>query len=93
MRLPIPQSDVSIVGKDGRVAKTKAAIAGSELAIIDDTKSKSKLGMKSGVYLPNGMEEAFTVVDPTFYDKIAGLDAHYSVKMVRKGAYPCSDWR
>jgi hypothetical protein len=89
MRGIFQQDQSSIVAPDGTVRSTPLAqFAGRELIIIpgdvvvlpgDEIRRK----------LPNGTEEAFEVVDPTFYNHgLTGMGSHFQVKVRRKGAFP-----
>ncbi len=84
-----PNASVTIVDREGNIrANTRALIAGSELAVIEDVSLTIEPGDEIRRVLPNGQEEAFEVIDPVFYDVGVGrIRKHYQVKMRRKGTF------
>lgn len=83
------KSTISIVAPDGQVRSTPKALLTGDVAIIDDASIVIDVGDEVRRLLPNGHEEVFAVVEPTFYDVgIGGIGPHYQVKLRRKGQFP-----
>lgn len=83
-----PKSDIQIIAPNGELRSSTKAIVDSKLATIPDPSVTVLAGDEIRRKLPNGVEEAFDVVDPVFYDKTFGIPAHYQVKIKRKGTFP-----
>jgi len=77
----------TIVGPDGIVrSKPQAQFAGAELIVIKGANVVVHPGDEIRRELPNGTEEAFTVINPVFYD--AHFGPHFQIKVRRKGMFP-----
>jgi hypothetical protein len=84
-----PQSDIDIVAPDGTVRHRTKAIIDSKMATIPDPSIVIEPGDEIRRRIPSGVEEAFEVVDPVFYESHGGaIPAHYQVKIRRKGTFP-----
>ncbi len=81
------QSDIEIVSQHGKLTKTKGMIHSGEV-IIPNAQIEILTGDEIRRKLPNGVEEAFEVIDPVFFDNHHGIPAHYQVKVKRKGIFP-----
>ena len=81
-----PRAEITIVGADGTEKGKVRATLTSDLAVVDDTRLQIEINDEVRRRLPNGAEEAFIVLEPTFYDAFHGIRAHYQLKLRRKGA-------
>ncbi|NEU14696.1 hypothetical protein G3T14_21695 [Methylobacterium sp. BTF04] len=82
-----PQSQIDIVAPDGSVRCSTKAILDSKLATIPDPNVVIFTGDEIRRKIPNGTEETFEVLDPTYHDKFGGIPAHFQVKIRRKGTF------
>jgi hypothetical protein len=78
--------DIDIVAPDGTVRCRVVGYYGGTQFTIDDMKVDVRPGDEIRRMLPNGREEAFTVLDPKFFKGFFG--PHYQVKVGRSGTYP-----
>jgi hypothetical protein len=81
----------TVVALDGTIRATrKAKFAGRDLIIFAATADAVvEPGDEIRRKLPNGTEEAFEVIDPTFYNVgVAGMGPHFQIKVRRKGTFP-----
>ncbi|MCJ2128677.1 hypothetical protein [Methylobacterium sp. E-045] len=83
-----PQSKIDIVAPDGTVRSSTNAIVTPKAITIADTTTQIFVGDEIRRIIPNGTEEAFEVVDPTYNEKFHSIPAHFSVKLRRKGIFP-----
>lgn len=83
-----PQSDIDIVAPDGTVRHHTKASVDAKIIIIPDSKVVIQVGDEIRRRLPSGVEEAFEVIDPAFYETFHGIPAHYQVRFRRKGTFP-----
>jgi RNA 3'-terminal phosphate cyclase len=83
-----PKSECQIVAPDGSIRGSTRAIFTGGVIVIDDPKIVVLAGDEIRRRLPNGTEEAFDVIDPKFYDRMDGINAHFQVQVRRKGAFP-----
>jgi hypothetical protein len=84
----LPTSICDIVSSTGElVATTKAAVL-PELIIVFDTSIPIGVGDEVRRKLPSGKEDAFEVIEPTFFEKLHGTKAHYQIRYRRKGTFP-----
>ena len=84
-----PHSDLEVVSPQGEVRATGRGIFTGSKIIVFDEKLLVFAGDEIRRALPNGSDEAFTVVDPKFFDKMmGGMPAHFQIDVRRKGAFP-----
>jgi hypothetical protein len=83
----IPKSEITIVSPTGEVRSKAKAVLSSDLAVIHDGNAVISVGDEIRRILPNGQEEVFDVIDPTFYQGMGHIGAHYQVKIARKGTF------
>lgn len=83
-----PQDEIQIIGSDGKVRSTTNAMVHAAEAILPDGNVQIFAGDEIRRTLPNGVEEAFEVIDPVFCKAFHGITAHYQVKIRRKGQFP-----
>lgn len=80
---------IDVLSPEGKVRCSVMAYGGNDLFIVDDVKNADiRTGDEIRTLLPNGREEAFTVVDPRFYDSNSGFGTHYQIKVKRKNTFP-----
>lgn len=83
-----PKSKIDVVAPDGSIRTTTEAIFGGDVLMVQDTSVVVEPGDEIRRTLPNGQEEVFDVIDPRFYDTFHGINAHYQIKIRRRGTYP-----
>ena len=83
----IPKTDITIVAPTGEVRSKAKAVLSSDLAVVHDGKAVISVGDEIRRILPNGQEEVFDVIDPTFYPGMGHIGPHYQVKIARKGTF------
>lgn len=81
-----PTARLDVVDTDGTVQQTMGIVT-SDLIMIPGATLMVDVGDEIRRTLPNGKDEVFDVVDPTFYEGFAGVPAHYQIKVRRKGAF------
>ncbi len=79
--------EIDIVAPDGAVRCHVFGYYSGSQFIIDDMKADVRPGDEIRRMLPNGNEEAFTVLDPKCF-KAGAFGPHYQVKIDRSGIYP-----
>ncbi|MFS8368402.1 hypothetical protein ACJRO0_13055 [Acetobacter oryzifermentans] len=78
-----------IISPEGTVRCSVLVYGGNNLFIVDDVKNADiRIGDEIRTPLPNGREEAFTVLDPKYYDTKSIFPAHYQIKVERKNNFP-----
>jgi hypothetical protein len=77
--------EIDIVAPDGTVRCRVLGYYGGSQFVIDDMKVDVRPGDEIRRMLPNGNEEAFTVLDPKFFKGHFG--PHYQVKVDRSGIF------
>ena len=60
------------------------------MIFIDDASVQIGPGYEISRVLPNGLTETYEVIEPGFYQASLGIEAHYQVKVRRKGSAPRS---
>src|SRR5581483_2781027 len=83
-----PKSQLQIIAPDGTVRSTETGIMSSKSVTIPNEAAVIHVGDEIRRKLPNGIEEAFEVVDPVYHSHFHGIPAHYQVKIRRKGSFP-----
>ena len=83
-----PQSDLDIVAPDGTLRARTKGIVHREKITLPDTSIVILVGDEIRRTLPNGTEETFTVIDPTYHQAFHTIPAHFDVKIQRKGNFP-----
>lgn len=84
-----PQSDLTIVAPDGTVRSVEKGIVSSKSITLPNNKAVVHVGDEIRRKLPNGVEETFEVLDPTYHEGMSGaIPAHYQIKFRRKGSFP-----
>ena len=78
--------EIDIVAPDGTVRCRVIGYYGGSQFVIDDMKVDVRPGDEIRRMLPNGNEEAFTVLDPKFFKGHFG--PHYQVRVGRNGTFP-----
>jgi hypothetical protein len=81
------KTEVSVVAPDGTVRGRHQAIITPAQFTIPDASAVIFVGDELRRLLPNGVEEAFEVVEPTFNDVMSDMPAFYAVKVRRKGTF------
>jgi hypothetical protein len=79
------KSDLKIVSPDGTIRSVERGLVDSKQIIIENTKALILVGDEIRRTLPNGMEEAFEVLDPVCFP--GPMLPHYEVKFKRKGTF------
>jgi hypothetical protein len=83
----LPTSTCDIVSSAGElIATTKAAVL-PKLIVVFDTSIPINVGDEVRRKLPSGKDEAFEVIEPTYFEKLHGTKAHYQLKYRRKGEF------
>ncbi|EQB11251.1 hypothetical protein [Sphingobium lactosutens] len=83
-----PHSDFEVVTPEGEVRESGSGIFTGDTVVVFNEKLQVFANDEIRRRLPNGSDEAFTVVDPVFYQKMMGLEAHFQIKVRRKGTFP-----
>src|ERR1700730_15545678 len=83
-----PKSKLDIVASDGTLRSSTVGVVSGKSILIEDVSSVIEVGDEIRRTLPNGQEEVFVVADPVFYEKFHTIDAHYQVKVHKKGTFP-----
>ncbi len=84
----LPTSTCEIVAANGElIATTKAAIL-PELIMVFDVSIPINVGDEVRRKLPSGLDETFEVLEPTFFEQLRNIKAHYQIKYRRKGTFP-----
>src|SRR5690348_8965713 len=84
-----PQSTLKIVSPEGIIRSVEKGIVSSKSITIPNEKTIIHIGDEIRRTLPNGIEETFEVLDPVYYEGMAGaIPPHYQVKIRRKGSFP-----
>ena len=84
----MPHSDFEVVSPQGEVRAKGRGIFSAEQVTVFDEKLLVFSNDEIRRTIPSGAEEVFTVVDPRFYGKMAGIPAHFQIKVRRKGTFP-----
>ena len=82
-----PQTDFEVVAPDGSRRKPIKGVFSGHVVLVADAQAVILVGDELRRRLPNQLEETYDVVDPVFFADPSGLDAHYQVKIRRKGAF------
>lgn len=82
-----PQSKFEVISPEGEVRGQSSGIFTGKMVVVFDAMLTVFTGDEIRRRLPNGSDEAFEVLDPVFMD-VGHLDAHYQIKVGRKGAFP-----
>jgi len=80
-----PQSEIKIVAPDGTVRSIERGIVDSKQITIPNRAAVIHAGDEIHRTLPNGIEERFEVIEPTYHNQFHGIPAHFQVKIRRKG--------
>lgn len=84
----LAKTKFEIIGPDGTVRSTVAAIDGGGTIVIPDPSAVILPGDELRRKLPNGTDETFEVIDPRFFDtRMGGLGPHFQVKVRKKGTF------
>lgn len=84
----IPKSDFVVISQEGDVRGSgKGIFAGNMIAVFDETLLVFA-GDEIRRRLPNGADEVFEVVEPTFYHKMGSIPSHFQIDIRRKGSFP-----
>lgn len=83
-----PHSDFEVVSPQGQVRATGSGIFADNTIVVFDDKLLVFAGDEIRRSLPNGADEAFTVLDPQFYPETFGVEPHYQIEVRRKGTFP-----
>src|SRR5258706_9478467 len=83
-----PNSKLDIVASDGTLRSSTEGVVSDKSILIEDTSQVIEVGDEMRRILPNGREEVFVVEDPAFKEKFHSIDAHYQVKVRKKGTFP-----
>lgn len=84
--LTICKSKVTVSRKDGSTYNDLPAQITGEIILIPNDAVPIEVGDIILRRLPSGIDEKFIVINPGFYDRIAGMPAHYQVKFRREGS-------
>jgi hypothetical protein len=82
-----PQSPLDIIAPDGTVRASTKGLFHKGKITIPDTSVTILPGDEIRRVLPNGQEEAFNVLDPTYHAYFHGIPARYDVTVERKGTF------
>lgn len=84
-----PQDKIEIITAEGtQKCSTAGLFQGSNKIIIQDVSIKIEVGDEIRRILPNGMDEAFEVVDPVYQRGVHSIPDTYQVAIRRKGTFP-----
>ena len=82
-----PRSDCEIVNPAGELVGTTQALFDRKVIIVTDTKISIAAGDEIRRRLPSGQDDVFEVIEPTFYQNLHGIPAHYQIQFKRKGTF------
>lgn len=82
-----PKTEIAIIGPQGEERGTTKAILQDDFAMIQDTMVVVEAGDEIRRRLPNGRDEAFSVVDASYSQGLGGIPAHYQLKLQKKGQF------
>jgi hypothetical protein len=83
-----PKSKLDIVASDGTLRSSSVGVVSGDSILIEDVSAVIEVGDEMRRTLPNGSEEVFVVDDPAFREKFHTIDAHYQVKVHKRGTFP-----
>jgi hypothetical protein len=83
-----PKSCFEVISPEGEVRGSAEGIFAGETVMVSDITLQIFAGDEVRRSLPNGSDDVFTVVDPRFFDAFGGIDAHFQLKVRRKGTFP-----
>lgn len=83
-----PKSDFEVISPEGEVRGSgKGIFTGRMIAVFDETLLVFA-GDEIRRRLPNGADEVFEVIDPTFFGAMDSLPGHFQIDVRRKGSFP-----
>lgn len=83
-----PRTKIDIVAPDGTLRCSTAGIITEHEVQIPDTSIDVEPGDEVRRPLPNGKEEVYLVENAVFHERFHQIQAHYSLKIRRKGYFP-----
>lgn len=79
---------IDVISPEGEVRCRVAAYGTGNPLVVDDVKTADiRVGDEIRLPLPNGRDEAFTVIDPKYYDSNSIFPPHYQIQIKRKDIY------
>lgn len=80
-----PTEEITLIKMDGSIIENYIAHVQPELIMPKDNNIVIDIGDIFERTLQNGAKERYEVIDPRFYEKIGGFNAHYQLKVRKIG--------